>query len=1422
MSGGFGNTPWGSGFGGQSLDGGSSTPESIPTSSTWDTFDLSGVRQADDLERVLDFVEVSTSGDGSSFFPGSFNVASGGAYTSATAALLIDVDVGETFTINYEVNFKALPEDFSEVVQGAPAGRHVLLSVWSGQDFAAGFFVSKQGFAYTGEVSFSGINVVPAQSVTVLAGSDAWVEENKVYVIRVVLDSEKGLVYLYVSPKTEPFSGLELKAILAARPTSISTSDNTIISCRGTNSDPVWVELLNYQLSSKLVLPDLPVVADAGDDKAAPSCSIVQLDGSRSYDPDGTPITYEWRMVDAPVDSAFVVQCGDGETLSESPTVGFTDEFYSDELAAVDAEDPIDLLDVLVLGNGAYTIVQIVRSPTFYVRVEYKQLPELRTGLQFRVVRQRGIEGRDKAKPTFYPDKTGFYVFDLRVFSGFTSSSPLGTDRSRVYVNVVENALAYGAAPDTTFIFDNLLSFWKQVEDRDKITAFWEGLARVAATELYTLWQLEYSKSLRDVQRTFNRRWLHYDMLLPEPVPELTAIRYLWGGITSNALSPSGVAGVSGTQIVVSSPFLDDVVVIPLIGQGTVPLTAYAQELKARLSEILGPSVRTSFWRSRAELISSPISGVTYPTSFQGRTLVVTVDGGAPVTATASAVSSLEQLVESLASQLPSASVTATSTGALRVGSRTVSGSSVAIDAASTLLAANGGPLVFSQSSATSTTRLHVDANIPFTLTTLSSAPGFSYPQMNGLVGAAVGGERVGERVFRASRPLGDLPLKEDDLLVIDRTAYRVVRVVDDVNDTFEAQRVIVKEALPATGTGVEWIIPGWVQSEFLDFWKGLVDRGDHLDFELTIPKGDQSVSMLVPTTALGACEALPGRLAINSAELAAQLSLEVGTTVRLARVVRRRYVPIDPLVLSVPRLTEVIDVEDDDPVLRENVDYFRETIRGQNALRFSSGASGDSGDVWEGTRPPFRLWAEHTLVDNEPLIEANFGSVIGLTRDRVPDTVDYLSAVRGLYYARYNGPTVRNLRIALQIFLGLPFAEEPGTIVEIRTDLGTQRGRILVRDTENSRIVRSYTFPRTLTLEVNPATGKVYEVGDAVEQFAPLVSGVEVIDWINNPTWFAGLIAQGAFYEPQKYHTFMVRVSSDAFSLQSLLFAQSFVQSAKPKHTDPFYVVNLVPSRDGDEIDVIDTIEMNLKLSLYDTPCHRLGASYHFDEPWPAGAAYGASWRNSFDTDDDPNTPAPVYPGSPDEVGWAFDKEMLCPEDQVEALVNETYDGVELAAFDSIFYFDVDTTRYFEQTAAGAASYTATFAVTNAPFDTKVLRYNVLLSGDTGTVTETDWVAELLVNGVVQHTHAFSLGHVHPVNGLVLTMKHDIELVADGLDVTASNGQSIAVRIRPVAVVAQTPSWTQVTCSVLLSAGPWYFDVAPPAGTYNVYKELS
>jgi len=1302
--GGWGGGAWGGGaWGGSTLD-------LLAAAGDFDVFCFQG----SGMFAILSDPDVTPDGSGgppSQFYANpttlDLEVCSGLTFPLVDAKVLANFNVPQSFTVEWVAKLQDLPNDFTDIVNN-----HIFFGCFDAAGPLVGLFFSKIGIGYTGSVSFPGGDLQLDTTFQVIPGSSAWVTDSEYLVIRAAADLTLGFVYLYVTPLSDlATTGQQLRAILPIIPytaAAVPPVDQSIVSVRGTAGRQSCAFLDSWCLGSSLIIPNLAPVANAGSDISVRNCSIIQLDGSQSFDPEGISVTYLWRLIDAPLDSETAVEGSDGATFPLAAPTGFTDKFHSTEIGTLDALDAIDVGtggDVVMWGGVGYTaIAKGIDGNGFYLQIDQEVLPEPTSGQYFKLLRQRGISSPTAVNPTFFPDGSGFYRFDLVVGDGVLFSFD-----SQVIVNVLESPLPRGCTPNLSFIFNYLSDFWNLVEGRERLEVFWSALAQAAATELYTLWQIEYSKSHRDIQRTFNRRWLHYDAILGEPLPELTTMRAIFGGVTSSFFASAGVSSVHGTTLVISSPVL--------------------------------------------------VSDVTIQ--------VFALD---PVTA--------DKLAAELASKLQAEADSRFTTTVLE-------------DSATDLA-------------------VRINAPFPFTVSSTSTIPLFTAgAEGRPPFGSGVG---VGTRTYRVDRSLEGLGVQEDDFLLLDRVAYRIARVIDGPSDTYTYQRVVLKDDIPTVPSGT-WVISGWVQSELLDFYNGLVDEGDYADFEVVDASSDNapnfSTNEIASTLVLGVNEVRTSRVAVDFWPIGGQLA-DTSLNVRLARILRRHYVPVHEDVVDVPILQELIVVEDDEASLRRNVDFFIEPVRNGRAIRFSSGVAGDAGDVWEGARPPDRLWAEYTYFDNAETIEANFGIPVDLTIDQLaelPDTVDYLSAVRGLWFAFFNGPSVANIRKGLQILLGLPFAERKGTIEEIRTDFSSANGRMLLRDFERTEIVRVYRWPAVLELETNPATNLAYAVGDIVEEFAPLVKGAEVLDYINDPTWFQGILNQGIFFEVEKYHRFMVRVDSAAFNLSALLFAKGFVLKIKPTYTFPIIAVQR--KIDDTEISTTDLVTTHGTLHLSDTVCDGYnGASLHYDQPRPAGGG----WRNQFDSDTDPDNPAPT-PYTAENVDWAFDKGYLCPVQELVTTQCETFGSPFTVLYDSVFAYDTPISEIHQQDNAYGSPPTVTVAglaltpditIVNA---SDITQFRILFLGDPGA-DPTDYKAVIQLD---------TGGGFADMVVETFTAGTNTELLftysAGTYPVAATD--LLRVLIQTVSGT-RTPDWTRIRSSITQKDTVlWAYDQTIVAGTY-------
>jgi hypothetical protein len=1262
---------------------------------------------------LLTYTEVSTIGNGSQFPIGpppnlDQEVFSGGLiYPSGEAAIIIDIGVPEDFTLQFTALWESLPANFNNLVS-----QHSYFGTFDPAGGCVGLFFSQIGIAYTGSIHFGvGNSIVIDTPVQDLPGSQFFVSENEYWVVRIAMSFSTGAVYIYITLLSElPAVGHQLRYIMPAIPSSsaaVTPPSETLVSVCGTPGAPTLLSLNEICLGNGLIIPAIPPVANAGNDTSLLICSILQLNGSASFDPQGAPLTFTWRLIDAPPGSQFIVNVSDGFTFPGSPPTGFTDKLYSVTLANLNEVTPIPVGNVVVVEGLAYSITGTGSDGHgFFVLVTPFELPDdLSTPTAFTYLLQNGLNTPTSEDPTFYPDVLGIYKFDLVVFDGVLSSLP-----SEVIANVVESDLARGCTPDLTFLWNYLSDFWNLVEGTERVDVFWQGLAQVAAAELLTLWQVDYAKSLRDIQRTFQRRWLHYDLLMQENpnLVALSTVRAVYGGVESSNIPDTGIGGISGTHLDLQFSTLPFPTIVNF-GQANPYLPAQIQViLQAALAQV-NPSILVRAISNHAGTI----------------------------------------------------------------------------------------------------THLRIDAPFPFTVLSTSTLPIFTAGQSNGAP-TGTAGAAVGTQSYLLDASAQFLDIELNDFLCINGVAYRISGVVDVASDPWPFQRVTLLDPLP-TITSSDYSISGTVVSEDLNFWAGLCEQGDEVIFEV-LNIASRQIS-LVDGTVLGSNSTLTQNLPVDATPVGLYLAQPTLYSVFLSSVLRRKYIPLDPLIVDIPLLQEFIISTDDTQVLRRNVDYFFDTFRDAPCIRFVTPVPASAGgpDVWLGQSPPNTMWAETSYLDNRPRIESNFGGPAGFTLDdlsQLPSNIDYLSTVQGLWYAYFNGPTMFNMRAGTQILIGLPFADETGTIVQVRDDFSVSTGLILVQDSANAAVVRSYTYPVALTLEVNPATGVPYSVGDTVQQFAPLVTGATVEDYVSNPTWFQGILEQGDFFEVQKYFTFLVQVSSLAFNLQALLFVQTFIRRIKPTYTYPLFIVQAEIG--NTDVTVSDEMTLAGMLNLFDSVCFPdNGAATMFDQPNPNGG-----WRNQFDHNWNPATP-PTFPNPNYPIVWAFDREFLCPEENAVATLCTTFGSSALPKFDSIFKFDTPVYTADEATFFSGESISVPAGPAGLPIGGAFIVPN---NGTINTIalqlvcktpgTPANFILTLFKNGTSVATEAFTCGAL----GVAFTATISVAVVAS---------DTLTVAILPAAGGPITVAWTTISVEVGQSVA-WAFDTDLAAGSYCSFRALS
>lgn len=139
------------------------------------------------------------------------------------------------------------------------------------------------------------------------------------------------------------------------------------------------------------------------------------------------------------------------------------------------------------------------------------------------------------------------------------------------------------------------------------------------------------------------------------------------------------------------------------------------------------------------------------------------------------------------------------------------------------------------------------------------------------------------------------------------------------------------------------------------------------------------------------------------------------------------------------------------------------------------------------------QMWAETTLYNRQTPYR-NFGVLIEFFRR---NSDEYKLALQGLWYTFWTGSTPGNFQRGLQILLGLPFARRAGTVTVVDTDA------MFIQITDSRGQILTYSIPT----ELNPAVA----VGDEVERFDVLTTGISVIDSVNTPGFVTSVVGRAA-----------------------------------------------------------------------------------------------------------------------------------------------------------------------------------------------------------------------------------------------------------------------------------------------------------------------
>lgn len=1143
-----------------------------------------------------------------------FSVLTARSADGVFAQLDFNIAVPSRFTVELTARFPEMPHNFADL-----SSRRTGLAVADDAGRGIAIYFSTNGIAISRIDDFGSVTALPETNDTTEEISSEF------RTIRVAVDSGLGRAYVYIgnSETVTP----EIRYVLPVEETPASVIDIFRVFAKGLSTQPSRVDIKALRLASDLVIPNFPPTADAGPDRVAPVGQSVRFDGRASFDIEGASLSYAWRLFDAPFGSQYAADVSSGSTTDDGDGDGFTTRL-SFALGAL--PNWVAVGDVLRIGSGRYVIATI-NNAAGWLETTGEVLPDSLSSTPFRIIDQTALVGADTETPYLVSDVQGIYRAELIVNDGESDS-----EAAEVLANIVGARAPFGVEPNVSAIWRNLGDEWSLVENRGVFEEAWRGVAQILSGRLLEVWQHHYNTSIRDAQRTFQRKWIAYRSLVTETDPDHAIIEPRYGSILPTHAFESGNPAVAGMSLVFEM-FTGETATETTTVAVSLPTTSLSQIVDQLNGHLVGTGISAYAYGLRRD-------DIRYRMHFSGSTAP---DGGGDgltneVSFTAlslpSWVSPNDILVYDgeryLIATVDNAGGTLTIEDDVLPDS--LSGASMYVYRACRL-GIRGSRAFRILSSSTAAAGLGISESYNFMEGSGALATDHSY-FVDG-VDLVLGGVRNG------------------DLLVLNNgQSFTIDRVLSDPSDPGPNQRLLLVEPLPFDASA-EWAIPSTIISSEVDY-----------EYEGTYP-GDLVKAEIFHIPTSTTADALGYVVAQKGTKLAANLTGFFGAfqgsssfEIRILGVKRRKALPVSDGVLSIPQLQDLIPQSRNPELWKENQDYVLEPFyRELGGAPLPRLQFRDSVFIEPDLEPPDIFWAELTLFSNDSNVEDLFGLLAGFLRDDasgLPEDFNYVAGVAGLMYSQQRGPSVAASRIGAQILFGQPFAEVAGIIEEIRNDFSPTTARMLIRDQTGdagvqSEIVRTYYYrkdPLDLTATSGLANNEAenpprpWAVGDEIPQFSPIGAGVEIVDLYNDPKWYIPYVRSGLMTELEKFHTFLVRFNLDLVSLSNLALLFSFITRVKPTYTHPILagVRQIV-----DDIDVVDDLGMSLIMHLYDTVCGSPRAFMYDDY-----RGDGTIWSEF------------------DDGSTYFDGIVDCPLDIIQFLLTIDWGG-GVITYDSIFFED-------------------------------------------------------------------------------------------------------------------------------------------------------
>lgn len=190
----------------------------------------------------------------------------------------------------------------------------------------------------------------------------------------------------------------------------------------------------------------------------------------------------------------------------------------------------------------------------------------------------------DNGIVSFSPDVVGEYVIGLTVSNGMFDSEKAQAVSS---IRAILVPHGRGLIPDGKWIWSYIRDVWQGVENKETFETLWSALIQIVGSELLKLYEVDFNKSIRDIQDLFQRRWLSYS---PELDIKVNGPDFFLGFHFAGKDASTINLGESGSLIVVNAneTFLIEGSLLQDIGNRTLTISSSSNSANNKTYEISG------------------------------------------------------------------------------------------------------------------------------------------------------------------------------------------------------------------------------------------------------------------------------------------------------------------------------------------------------------------------------------------------------------------------------------------------------------------------------------------------------------------------------------------------------------------------------------------------------------------------------------------------------------------------------------------------------------------------------------------------------------------------------------------------------------------------------------------------------------------